>query len=208
MRQEADSFAELIQDELNVKSVACDANESALAHIQVKPDFRKLGPRFGAQMKAVAAAVAVLPAEQAAALAAGQAVTCTVAGAAVTLEAGDVTVQRTPREGLVVSAEGNVLVAIETTLTPELVAEGLAREFVSKVQNLRKEADFEVTQRIAIAFQADDAVAAAVMAHRDYVMAETLALSCQKTMFSVAGGETYEAVDLNGHTCHIQLKKA
>jgi len=203
VQQEAAAFAELIQDELNVKAIVCDGDEAALAHIQVKADFRKLGPRFGAQMKAVAAAVAALPSEQAAALAAGRAVTCIVAGAAVTLEAGDVTVQRTPREGLVVAAEGNVLVAIETTLTPALVAEGLAREFVSKVQNLRKEADFEVTQRIRVSMDGDAEACAAVAAFREHVMAETL---CTALTFgdAAAGMEA----DLSGHACRIRLEKA
>ncbi len=203
VQQEAAAFSELIQDELNIKAIVCDGDEAALAHIQVKADFRKLGPRFGAQMKAVAAAVAALPSEQAAALAAGRAVTCTVAGAAVTLEAGDVTVQRTPREGLVVAAEGNVLVAIETTLTPALVAEGLAREFVSKVQNLRKEADFEVTQRIRVSVDGDAEACAAVTAFREHVMAETL---CTALTFGDAAAGT--DADLSGHACRIRLEKA
>jgi isoleucyl-tRNA synthetase len=200
VRRDAERGAELIQDELNVKSVVFDANEAALAHIQVKPDFRKLGPRFGARMKAVAAAVAALPGDQAATLAEGGVVTCMVDDEPVELEASDVVMQRTPRAGLVVAAEGSVVVALETSLTPELAAEGLAREFVSKAQNLRKEADFAITQRIAIAYESDAEAAAAIEAHRDYVMEETLCVRLERRE-RLAG----EAGELNGHPCRIAV---
>jgi isoleucyl-tRNA synthetase len=198
------AFEDLVLDELNVKAVAYDEDESALAHVQVKPDFRRLGPRFGAKMKTVAAAVTSLAPAQAAALAAGHGVALDVGGESVALEAGDVVVQRTPREGLFVAAEGSVIVAVETALTPELVAEGLAREFVSKVQGMRKDADFDVVQRIAVTFEADDEVAAALAAHRAYVMAETLALACDRGAAPAGAAE----VDLNGHACRIAVRPA
>jgi isoleucyl-tRNA synthetase len=141
---------------------------------------------------------------QAAALAAGHGVALDVGGESVALEAGDVVVQRTPREGLFVAAEGSVIVAVETALTPELVAEGLAREFVSKVQGMRKDADFDVVQRIAVTFEADDEVAAALAAHRAYVMAETLALACDRGAAPAGAAE----VDLNGHACRIAVRPA
>ena len=204
VRRQVAAFADLAVDELNVKEVVYDADETALAHIQVKADFRKLGPRFGSRMKAAAAAVAAMPAAAAVANAAGQVVTIELDGAPETLEGGSVILQRTPREGLVVAAEENVIVALETALTPALVSEGLAREFVSKVQGLRKDADFEVTQRISITFWADDEVGTAVNAHRDTIMTEKLALAC----LPIAGAPAGEPVDLNGHPCHIMLSKA
>jgi isoleucyl-tRNA synthetase len=200
IRRQVEGFADLVAEELNVKAIAYDADESALAHIQVKPDFRQLGPRFGARMKAVAAAVAVLPAATAARLAGGQAATFEVEGKAVTLQASEVVVQRMPREGLVVAAGESVLVAIETALTPELLREGLAREFVSKVQGLRKDAGLEVTQRIRLTVGADAGVRAAIEAHREYVQGETL---CTELDFAPSADGA--AADLNGHTCHIEV---
>jgi isoleucyl-tRNA synthetase len=195
----------LITDELNIKEVAYGSDERALAHLQFKADFRRLGPRAGAQMKAVAAAVAKLSSAEADAFAAGRPVTIDLGGGqSIELEAADVTVQRTPREGLVVGAAGDVIVALETALTPALIEEGLAREFVSRVQNLRKTADYEVTQRIAITFAADDAVAAAVRAYAGTIAAETLARSCMADSNLGEG----EALDLNGHPCRIVLAKA
>ena len=110
-------------------------------------------------------------------------------------------VTRAPKAGLVVASQGAVVVGLETSLTPELVAEGLAREFVSHVQAMRKDADFEVTQRINLTVGADDEVKAALEAHIDYVKNETLALSVR---FAAAGTE----VSLNGHATTIAVEKA
>ena len=204
VRQQVAAFAELVNDELNIKELVTDADEAALAHIQVKADFRKLGPRFGAKMKLAAAAIAALPAAEAVLLAAGRPVTVDMDGTFEKIEPTDVVVQRTPREGLVVAAHENVIVAIETALTPELICEGLAREWVSKIQNLRKEADFEVSQRIAIDFVADDEVAAAIKTHRGYILSETLAVACLRMETLPNSTE----LDLNGHLCQVRVARA
>ena len=126
---------ELIEDELNVKSVVFVADETDLCDVSYKANFKTLGKKCGAKMKAVAAAIA-----------AAKSVPFDCEG--FTITADDVLVTRSPKTGLVVASEGAIVVGLETALTPELVAEGLAREFVSHVQSMRKEADFEVTQRI------------------------------------------------------------
>ncbi len=201
IRAMLEGFEDLLTDELNIKSVAFGADETALAEVSVKADFRKLGPKFGAKMKAVAAAIAGLASEQAAALAASREVTFEAAGATVTLTAEDVVVQRTPKAGMVVASEGAVIVGLETALSPVLVQEGLAREFVSRVQNLRKDADFEVIQRIAVTVECDDEVKTAVQQHSEYVKAETL---CESLLFNhVAEG----LCDLNGHEVRIAVAK-
>ena len=119
------------------------------------------------------------------------------------LTAEDVLVTRKPKAGMVVASEGAVVVGLETALTPELVAEGLAREFVSNVQSMRKEADFEVTQRIAVTVEADDELRAALAAHAEYVTAETLA-----TSLAYAACPDAPEVDLNGHAARIAVAKA
>ena len=108
----------------------------------------------------------------------------------------------TKNDTMVVASEGAVVVGLETALTPELVAEGLAREFVSHVQSMRKEADFEVTQRIVVTAEVDAETEAALTAHVDYVKAETLALSLD---FAPCEGAS---VDLNGHAAKIAVAKA
>ena len=117
-------------------------------------------------------------------------------GVEVTLD--DVIITRAPKAGLVVASEGAVVVGLETALTPALIAEGLAREFVSHVQAMRKEADFEVTQRIAVTVACDAETQAALEAHRDYVVNETLTTSLP---FGAADGA--KEVDLNGHATAV-----
>ena len=195
-----EGFEELVTDELNIKAVAYGTDETALAEVSVKADFRKLGPKFGPKMKAVAAAISGLSSGQAACLAAGREVALDVAGEALTLTAEDVVVQRTPKAGMVVASEGDVIVGLETALTPELVQEGLAREFVSRVQSLRKDAGFEVTQRIALTVECGAEVRSAVERFTEYVKAETLCVA-------LAFGSVNDGLcDLNGHDVKIAVE--
>ena len=177
---------ELIEDELNVKSVVFVADETDLCDVSYKANFKTLGKKCGAKMKAVAAAIA-----------AAKVVPFECEGFLIT--ADDVIVTRSPKAGLVVASEGSIVVGLETALTPELVAEGLAREFVSHVQAMRKEADFEVTQRISLTVDADGEMKAALESYLDYVKNETLT-----TEFSFAANDS-EAVELNGHATRIKV---
>ncbi len=182
---------DLIEDELNVKAVEYVADETELCNVSYKANFKTLGKKCGPKMKAVAAAIAAMK---------GFGGSATIEGVDITAE--DVLVARSPKAGLVVASEGSVVVGLETALTPELVAEGNAREFVSHVQNMRKEADFEVTQRIRVVVMADDEMKAAIEAHRGYVMGEILATSLD--FGSVDGPD----VDLNGHITKILVEKS
>ncbi|MCL1920528.1 MAG: isoleucine--tRNA ligase [Kiritimatiellaeota bacterium] len=188
---------DLIKDELNVKAIAYGSDETALADVTLKADYKALGPKCGANMKTVAAAVTQFSAPQIQTLMSGG----TIAVGAVEVSMREVIIQRTPKQGMVVAAEGEIIVALDTALTPALVQEGLAREFVSRVQNLRKEADFEVTQRIAITVAGDADVQAAVTQFADYIKTETL---CEQLTFA----DTLDAppCDLNGHATAIHVE--
>ena len=194
------AYTDIIREELNVKDISFGDDETALANLSLKADFKRLGPRFGAQMKAAAAAIAALPAPLAAALARGEVVPLTVQGTETTLAPDEVVIRREPREGLVVAAEGNIVVALETALTAALLAEGLMREFVSRVQALRKEADLEVTQRIEVTFQADDEVAAALDAWQDTILEEVQGDAL------LPGELTTDPIDLNGHELRLLIE--
>ncbi len=182
---------DLIMDELNVKRVEYVADETELCEVSYKANFKTLGKKCGPKMKAVAAAIAAMK---------GFAGSATVEG--VEIAADDVLITRAPKAGLVVASEGATVVALETVLTPELVAEGLAREFVSHVQSMRKEADFEVTQRIAVKVGCDAELRSALEAHLNYVKGEILAL--ELGFEDVPGAE---ATDLNGHAARIAVEK-
>ena len=185
----AQELAELIMDELNVKAVEIVEDEKELCEVSRKANFKVLGPVFGAKMKAVAAAIAK-----------GE---TTFEGAA--LPEDGIIVTRTPKAGMVVASAGAVVVALETSLTPELVAEGNAREFVSHVQAMRKDADFEVTQRINLTVFTDAEMRAALEAHAVYVKGETLSLGLSFVDAAPAGAEH---ISLNGHDTAIAVAKA
>ena len=180
---------DLIEDELNVKRIEYVADERELCEVSYKANFRTLGPKCGPKMKAVAAAIA---GNGERGMGNGE-WPKTIEGVEVTEE--DVVVTRTPKAGLVVAAQGATVVALETALTPALVSEGLAREFVSRVQAMRKEAGLVVTCRIRLTVECDAEMRAAIEERLDYAKSETLALDIA---FGPAGADAVHAV-LNGH---------
>ena len=189
----------LILDELNIKKVIWTSDETELCDISYKANFKSLGPKCGPKMKSVAAAIAKGGFGEDK-LFGGSVEAVEVEGVEVTR--ADVLVTRSPKAGLVVASQDAVVVGIETALTPELIAEGNAREFVSHVQNMRKEADFEVTQRISVTVDGDEDMRTALESHREYVMSEILALE-----LSFGALEGFQETDLNGHVTRIKVEK-
>ena len=187
---------DLIMDELNVKKVEYVSDETELCDVSYKANFKTLGKKCGSKMKAVAAAIAGLGTDGGSGAPAPW--PKVIEGVEIALD--DVIITRSPKAGLVVASEGATVVALETTLTPELVAEGLAREFVSHVQAMRKEADFEVTQRINVTVETDAELKAALETHIEYVKGETL------TVEFAFGAVEAESVDLNGHAAKIKIQ--
>jgi isoleucyl-tRNA synthetase len=176
-RAAIEAQADLIADELNVKRIEFVARESDLVTYRVLPDSRKLGPQHGALFPQIRKALAEQDSSRvAAAVQAGQPVTLLVGGREIALEPGDVLVQAQPREGLVVAGEAGIVVAIDTALTPELVNEGLAREMVRRLNDLRKTAELSLTDRIRTTYQASPGLAAAIESFADYIRAETLSV--------------------------------
>ena len=190
---------ELIEDELNVKKVELIADETELCEVSFKANFKTLGKKCGPKMKAVAAAIAANENNRITELANNRMAACEIEGVQVAVE--DVLVTRSPKAGLVVANTGAVVVGLETALTPELIAEGNAREFVSTVQSMRKEAAFEVTQRITLTVETDDEMKASLESFMDYVKNETLADS---VTFAAAEAD---AADLNGHATKIVVTR-
>ncbi|MBR4170296.1 MAG: isoleucine--tRNA ligase [Kiritimatiellae bacterium] len=198
------AYEELLLDELNIKSATYGRDETEMADITVKADFRKLGPRFGAKMKLVAGAIAKLETAQIVSLLNGETVKLSLPdGSEAEIGEGDISLRRAPKKGLVVASAGDVVIALETALTPALVQEGLAREFVSRVQNLRKESDFDVVQRIVVTADCDEELRAAVEAFADYCKGETLADEIRFVPLP-----DVEAIDLNGHAAKLSVVAA
>ncbi len=195
-------LSDIVLEELNVKDIVFGEDELRLATLKGKPDFKKLGPRLGADVKKAAAAIAGLDSDSLAILVRGGEITINIGGKDVVLSGDDVIMERIPREGLVVASEGELLVALETELSDDLILEGLAREFVNKTQNMRKNAGLEVTRRIKITFTGDELVRKAVENMLDYIKEETL---CDECVFADTLSGNAVEWELNGYACSIDL---
>ncbi len=173
-----DELVALVQDELNVKRVSFVEEAGSLLSYRLLPDNKLLGPRFGRRFPVVRKALAALDAAAAVRrLRAGLPLQLEVEGEEIELTLEEVLVREEAGEGLAVASERGVTVAVDVVVTPELAAEGMAREVVRRVQNLRKEADFNLDDRIVTTYQAEGELAEAVEAWREFIMAETLSVA-------------------------------
>ena len=177
-RDALERHAQLVRDELNVKELRFVSGSDELGTYEVKANYRTLGPRFGKGMPQAAAAVAALdPAHVAAALREGRSVGINVDGHEHELGPDDLLLAMQPLEGYQVERAGSHAVALELTLTDELLREGIAREIVHAIQGERRDAGLDVSDRIHLELDADADTLAAARAHEDYIAREVLATS-------------------------------
>jgi len=179
MYKRLDAIRDLVLSEVNVKElVILDASESKLTK-KIKPIFPKLGARLGKLMKSVAATVTAFDQAQIAELESKGSVKLTVEGQEVELLRDDVEITAENVPGLSVASDGALTVALDITLSEALVQEGIARELVSKIQGLRKESGFEVTDRVLLHIHAGGQaqVEQAIRSHAAYILSETLAVT-------------------------------
>ncbi len=202
MRAQIERVQHLICSELNVKEIEFLAADNDLLVKKIKPNFKTLGPRYGKVMKALGAAIMAFDQKQINALEAEGRCTVSVDGQDCEVLISDVEIATQDIPGWVVANDGSLTVALDIQLTPELVDEGIARELVNRIQNIRKEG-FEVTDRIVIVLQ-DSEWNAAIERHRDYICTETL---CTSLTFApeVADGQPIEIIDGKGTV--ISIKK-
>jgi isoleucyl-tRNA synthetase len=176
-RAAIERLADVVRGELNVKVLRFVAEAEELGSYTLRPNYRTLGPRFGRTMPTVAAAVAALdPVRAAEALRAGQSVAVFIDGHDHELGPDDLQLAMAPLEGYQLEREGSHAVALELTLDEELRREGLAREVVHAVQNVRRVAGLEISDRIVLTLGGDDELLAAARAHEGYVSGEVLAV--------------------------------
>ena len=173
--QDAPDLVALVADELNVKAVQFAQEATEYVTYEVRPRFDRLGPRYGPKVQAIAARLAALSPEEAAAAARQGQITLLVEGESVVLEGEDLDIRPREREGFVAEAGGGYVVILDTHLTADLVREGIAREVVHHVQQARKDAELAVDQRIELIVEASGEVAEAVLTHRDAIAEEVLA---------------------------------
>ena len=194
-------MAGLIQEELNVKEVRFEQDMDAYLNYQIKPDFRVAGPILGAKIKAFGGAVNKLdPKQLLSEMNANGKIVLNLNGEDTDITSDMVSVNVNAKEGFSAAQEGDVCVILDTNLTDALIEEGLARELVSKIQQMRKSKDFDMMDRIHIYVGADEAVQAAIGAFGDWIKAETLA-------DSIEAKDGLEPFDLNGHKTGIDVER-
>jgi isoleucyl-tRNA synthetase len=179
-REAIERLAGIVRDELNVRELRFVSEADELGEVELKPNYRTLGPRFGAQMPMVAAAVAGLDARRAAAtLRDGGTVAIGVGGNEHALSSDDLLVSMKPLEGYQVEREGSHAVALELEIDDSLRAEGWAREIVHAIQGARRDAEFDISDRIVLTLYGSEPLLAAAREHQAYIAGEVLAVSVQ-----------------------------
>lgn len=194
----------IIAEELNVKTVDLHANETELVTYAAKADFKTLGKRLGKSMKEAAAQIAAFDSDTISALLNGKTAPVTLSsGETAEISKADIVVVRQEKDGICAATESGITVALNSRLTPELIREGDAREFVSKVQTMRREAGLEVSNRINLTvFTASAALSLAIDEFRDYIANETLALSLMFAKQSLG----VPPADINDQFCEIEIQ--
>ncbi len=191
----------LITDELNVKNVKFSNELSKYMNFSLKPDFKTAGPVFGKDIKGFAAALAdVDPHEFSALLNRDGEALLSVNGQEMKVLKEHVDVRIDAKEGFAVAVENNLFAILDTALDEDLVAEGIARELISKVQQLRKQNDFEMMDNIRILIDADSEVAGVIESNKDYIMKETLAVE-------IVGAQDLQEYDINDHKTGLSVEK-
>ncbi|RTY95797.1 isoleucine--tRNA ligase [Flavobacterium sp. GT3R68] len=173
-RAEIEAISDLIKAEVNVKEIELLDDASGILVKQIKPNFKTLGPRFGKDMGLISKEIQNLTQEQINILERDNNINFIIAGKSITLTLEDVEITSQDIEGWLVANSGNITVALDITITEDLRREGIARELVNRIQNLRKDSGFEVTDKIKVYVQQDSAIEAAIKSNEQYIKDETL----------------------------------
>ncbi|RXG33144.1 isoleucine--tRNA ligase [Leeuwenhoekiella marinoflava] len=173
-RAEIEAVQDLIKSEVNVKQIELIDDASGILVKNIKPNFKVLGPRFGSAMKGVANAINAMTAADIATIENQGGITVDINGKSVTLAPEDVEITSQDIEGWLVASSGSLTVALDVTLNDDLRNEGIARELVNRIQNLRKDSGFEVTDKIEVQLQRNGKVEQAVSENLEYIKTETL----------------------------------
>jgi len=173
-KAEIEAVAELIKAEVNVKEIQIIDDASGVLVKQIKPNFKALGPRFGKDMGLVSKEIQGFTQDQIAAIDTAGELDIVISGKSITLTAEDVEITSQDIPGWLVANAGGITVALDITLTDELKKEGVARELVNRIQNIRKDSGFEVTDRIKVYLKDNEVLQESVKANESYIKSETL----------------------------------
>ncbi len=204
VRRDINDFSDIIRSELNVKVIEFVKDSGSLVNQKIKPNFKALGPKFGQHVNQVASAIKTFGEKEIDELIQTGKHMIHIAGHEFEVTKNEVEILHEEKEGLAVQSDGSLTVGLDTHLTPELIDEGFAREFINRVQNLRKEAGFEVVERIRIAFDGSDTLKKAVSNQKAYILNETLSTEILTTY---AHGEFAKEVEINDEKVQISVQR-
>ena len=193
-------LTDLIKEELNVHEVQFEDDLDKYMNFEIKPNFRAAGPVLGKKVKAFGAKLASLDAKETIAALGEGPVKMDLDGEEFEITEELIDVRISSKEGFVVGMDNNVFTILDTTLTPELINQGYVREVISKIQQLRKQADFEMMDEIKIYMVADEEISAAVEEAKSFIMDETIAVSIETK-------EDLPQFDINGHKTGLAVER-
>ena len=204
-KQDIEAVADLIMSEVNVKGINYVGGDAGILVKRIKPDFKKLGPKFGKNMKAAAQTLTSLEQSQIAQFEKDGKIALTLNGEEAVVELADVEVISEDIPGWLVANDGNITVALDITITDDLRKEGIARELVNRIQNVRKSKDFNITDRIVVKITPDEHVNDAVAQFKDYIAKQVLAVAIE--LAPVEGADVI-ALDMDDYELKITVDKA
>ena len=203
-QENIEAVKDLIMNEVNVKAINFVTDASGILVKRIKPDFKKLGPKCGKNMKTVAQMLTEFSQEQIAELEKNGQYTLDVAGASVVVEKGDVEILSEDIPGWLVANNGQITIALDVTITDELKEEGIAREFVNRIQNIRKSSGFEITDKIIVEIEKKAEINVAVEHFAQYIASQVLANEV-KLVDSISGASE---LDFDDYKVNVKVVKA
>ena len=202
-----EAFKELAADELNVKTVVFTEDARAFTTYNLKPQMRTLGPKYGKLLGKIGAYLKTMDGNDVVdTFQRGEMVRFAIDDTTVELSQDDVLTEAMHKEGFASQVDGGLTVVLDCNLTPELITEGYQREMISKLQTMRKDADFDVTDRINVAYAADAELTTAIEAGREFIMQSVLAKQLQAE--SLTGDPDAQEWDVNGKKVALRIRKA
>ena len=204
-RSQLEAMKQLILSEVNVKEMQLTDDSDGVLVKSIKPDFKKLGPKFGKKMKAAAAAINAFTQQQIAQIERDGSITFRLDGEDVTVEVTDVDIHSEDIPGWLVASDGSVTVALEVEITDQLRKEGVARDLINRIQNIRKGRDYDITDRITVTVEPSELTSGAVADFGEYIASQVLASAIVEAPVTDPADD--EVLDIDGTEVKVKISR-
>lgn len=205
-RSQLEAIKQLILSEVNVKEMQLTDDSDGVLVKSIKPDFKKLGPKFGKKMKAAAAAINAFTQQQIAQIERDGSITFRLDGEDVTVEVADVDIHSEDIPGWLVASDGSVTVALEVEITDQLRKEGVARDLINRIQNIRKGRDYDITDRITVTVEPSELTSGAVADFGEYIASQVLASAIVEAPVTDPADD--EVLDIDGTEVKVKISRS